>query len=658
MLWLISVAALAGRAWPSRAHPLAPFSQAFDRVHAGVGHFATVVLPFDPVAEPGLHSLLLVGFAIWILALALTWLVAARPLPTVVLGVLPVALVSSEFPLARPGLRIALLVALVVWTLGAGRRAGSRPIAAFAAPLVVIALVGAGVPGLARASFLDWHAWGSGGSDSSRAATDVRYAWDQAYDGLHYTGEPVVVLRVRSPRPAYWRVTVLDSFDGQRFEERAPGAITARPGTQARVEPRPPGPATSLQFETAALNVPYLVGAGSPVSFQVPDSTGGGTIDANGVLRVLRAPSHGTTYTVAAVIADPSRAELRHPPADSAAEDGDELDGAPFADEAPLPAFGDPRHDAAVEAALAAHPAWRAAYAWAKRATADATTPFDVALALERKLRAGHPYDGSSTLSSTDPDALAHWITSDSAGYCQMFSASMTELLRLLGVRARIAEGFVTGRYDPASKRYVVDDRDAHAWVEALIPGAGFVPFDPTPGRSLPTKASSSSGVVPGQPSTPGTATPRDPATSTPTARGGGSSASLAGRASGLARWRVIAIVAALAALLVAVIVIVRSQGWRPRARGARAEVGSSRARLASRARRRGVELPLGVTNGELADALARRLEIDARAWASAADCAAYAPAEEAEQVLATLRSETRRLRKAIRSSRHVTLPA
>ncbi len=79
----------------------------------------------------------------------------------------------------------------------------------------------------------------------------------------------------------------------------------------------------------------------------------------------------------------------------------------------------------------------------------------------------------------------------------------MTELLRLLGVRARVAEGFVTGRYDPASKSYVVDDRDAHAWVEAWIPGAGFVPFDPTPGRSLPTQASSSSGIAPGLPATP-----------------------------------------------------------------------------------------------------------------------------------------------------------
>ena len=130
------------------------------RLHEGGGRFATVVLPFDPVAEPGLHALLLAGTAVWLLALALVWLVAARPLPTAVVGVLPLALVSTEFPLPRPGLRVALLVGLVVWTLGSGRRGGARPLAAMAAPLVLIALVGAELPGLARASFLDWHAWG------------------------------------------------------------------------------------------------------------------------------------------------------------------------------------------------------------------------------------------------------------------------------------------------------------------------------------------------------------------------------------------------------------------------------------------------------------------------------------------------------------------
>jgi transglutaminase-like putative cysteine protease len=662
LAWVVVAAAIAGRAAPSRAHPFATFSSAFDRLHEGGDRFSTIVLPFDPVAEKGLHGLIVVAAALWLLALALCWLVAARPLPAIVLGTLPVALVSTEFPLPHPGLRVALLVALVVVTLAVGRGVGLRPVIAFGAPLVLVALLGVGLPGLARASFLDWHAWGRGATDAGSAATDVQYAWDQSYDGLHYSGEPVVVLRVRSPRASYWRVTVLDSFDGLRFEERAPAASLARSGARALVEPRPVGQATTVQVETAALDEPYLVGAGDPVSYQVPASTGGGTIDANGVLRVIRPPSHGTTYTVSAVIADPSRAQLRHPATSSREPAFDELDATPFAGEAALPAFGDPRLAAAVEAALASRPAWRAAYVWGLRATAGAATPYDVALRLEEKLRASHPYDGSSTLAPTDPDALAHWITSDAAGYCQMFSASMTELLRLLGVPARVVEGFVTGTYDPASKSYIVDDRDAHAWVEAWLPGSGFVAFDPTPGRSLPTRASSSSGIAAGRTTRSKTTAPTsDPTTSSSSRSGGTSSGSIGHRAAKIAGgdtlWRVVALAGLLVLLAAAAWTLVRSRTWRTRGRGPRAEVGAARARLASRARGRGLELPPGVTNGELANALGEQLEIDARAWASSADRAAYAPADVSERELPVLRAETRRLRKAIRASRRVTLP-
>jgi hypothetical protein len=293
------------------------------------------------------------------------------------------------------------------------------------------------------------------------------------------------------------------------------------------------------------------------------------------------------------------------------------------------------------------------------RATAGAKTPYDVALALEKRLRTSHPYDGSATLPRYDPDGLAHWITSGSAGYCQMFSASMTELLRLLGVRARIAEGFVTGRYDPASKSYVVDDRDAHAWVEAWLPGTGFVPFDPTPGRSLPTQASSSAGVDPAT-SGSSTKTPRTPATKAPTADPGGSAPATGARASSAGSGGWLRGALGLAAALVLLVVAAWAARVRiaaGRARGARSEVGAARGRLVARARRRGLELPPGVTNGELAEALGVRFELDAARWASAADVAAYGPADEAERVLPELRDETRRLRKAIGSRRRVTLP-
>jgi hypothetical protein len=155
--------------------------------------------------------------------------------------------------------------------------------------------------------------------------------------------------------------------------------------------------------------------------------------------------------------------------------------------------------------------------------------------------------------------------------------------------------------------------------------------------------------------------TPALPGTSGAPSPGGTSGRSIAQRTTGLAggdgAWWLAALGGALALLAATLVATLRAGGWRSRTRGSRAEVGASRARLVSGARRRGLDLPPGVTNGELADALAARLEIDARAWARAADCAAYAPDDQAGQSLPAFRDETRRVGKEIRSSRRVTLP-
>jgi hypothetical protein len=57
----------------------------------------------------------------------------------------------------------------------------------------------------------------------------------------------------------------------------------------------------------------------------------------------------------------------------------------------------------------------------------------------------------------------------------------MALLLRMGGVPARVATGFTTGSYDAATKRWLVSDADAHAWVEAWFPHYGWITFDPTP---------------------------------------------------------------------------------------------------------------------------------------------------------------------------------
>ena len=56
-------------------------------------------------------------------------------------------------------------------------------------------------------------------------------------------------------------------------------------------------------------------------------------------------------------------------------------------------------------------------------------------------------------------------------------------MLRMLGIPARVAAGFVSGDLDEDTGVWTVTDRDAHTWVEVWFPTFGWLSFDPTPGR-------------------------------------------------------------------------------------------------------------------------------------------------------------------------------
>lgn len=93
------------------------------------------------------------------------------------------------------------------------------------------------------------------------------------------------------------------------------------------------------------------------------------------------------------------------------------------------------------------------------------------------------------------PDPLAHFLFVRKKGHCEYFASSMAVVLRTLGIPARVATGFLGGEYNPISGWQVVRASDAHSWVEAWIPGRGWMTFDPTPpdpsaqGPGLWTKA-------------------------------------------------------------------------------------------------------------------------------------------------------------------------
>ncbi|HEX3131379.1 MAG TPA: transglutaminaseTgpA domain-containing protein [Thermoanaerobaculia bacterium] len=73
------------------------------------------------------------------------------------------------------------------------------------------------------------------------------------------------------------------------------------------------------------------------------------------------------------------------------------------------------------------------------------------------------------------------------SGQCEYFASSMVLMLRSQGIPARLVTGFLGGEYNPFEGYYIVRDSNAHAWVEAWLPGEGWRIFDPTPPAGRPT---------------------------------------------------------------------------------------------------------------------------------------------------------------------------
>ena len=97
-------------------------------------------------------------------------------------------------------------------------------------------------------------------------------------------------------------------------------------------------------------------------------------------------------------------------------------------------------------------------------------------------------------------DPLAEFLFEKKAGYCEYFASAAVVLLRLQGVPARFVKGLSVGpQTDQGGGLHVVRDSDAHAWVEAWIPGEGWVEADPTPPGQF-AEAHGTRGLLPAVP--------------------------------------------------------------------------------------------------------------------------------------------------------------
>lgn len=122
--------------------------------------------------------------------------------------------------------------------------------------------------------------------------------------------------------------------------------------------------------------------------------------------------------------------------------------------------------------------------ALASQITANASTSYARASAIETYLRTHYRYT-LQLPGTAQPDPIAYFLFTRRQGHCEYFASSMAVMLRSIGIPSRIVNGFAGGEFNDITSQYVIRASDAHSWVEAFIPGQGWVTFDPTPAGAV-----------------------------------------------------------------------------------------------------------------------------------------------------------------------------
>ena len=284
-------------------------------------------------------------------------------------------------------------------------------------------------------------------------------------------GNPVEVFQVHSDQPAYWRMVGLDVLDDKgQFSPAIEQGAAVQEGQQLATGLQ--GTTITEQFTvTNDLGYNWLPIAYEPSALvQADDSVT--WFKGSQTMTVAEPPNRGATYSVESVYPTPTARELEATAPGSPVQYPGETD---------LPGTL-PREITDL----------------AEQWTHNDTTVFDQVMSIQRHLTdpAMYRYDQAAKYAPT-MQGLANFLLTGKRGFCQQFASAMAVMLRSLGIPARVAMGYASGAL-VGDNTWSVMTTDLHAWVEVPFEGYGWLPFEPTPGKTNPTMStymsSSSSG--------------------------------------------------------------------------------------------------------------------------------------------------------------------
>ena len=271
----------------------------------------------------------------------------------------------------------------------------------------------------------------------------------------------VEVFTVRSPQRSYWRLTSLEEFDG---------TIWKSSGSFGSVDGSLPA---SVEADVATSTFEQSFTISSLASIWLPSAYEPRAVDAPGV--DVRYDEDSATLIVDD---DVTRQRRHHLPG--------QLRLAPHHAGGPRGASGEVPSDIRdrfLELPDGFSPSVRAL---AQEITDGIESPADQARALQDHLRDNFTYSLAVQRGHSE-DALEDFLFTNKEGYCEQFAGAFAAMARSIGLPARVAVGFTPGSEDDDEPGlYHVRGEYAHAWPEVYIQGAGWVLFEPTPGRGAP----------------------------------------------------------------------------------------------------------------------------------------------------------------------------
>jgi transglutaminase-like putative cysteine protease len=386
------------------------------------------------------------GAAALLAALARLLLIAPRGgyAPTLALAFAALSFAGKIQSAAYP-VFVVLFLASGLWALDdAARWAGAGPrvrrYAMGAGVLALAAALGLGT----TAGLRKLHAWAQGRVRTSSHAWQPMVGFSDrmhlgALDGLRDSQRRV--LRVRGGRTDYLRGAVLDVYEGGRWRR----SEDAERETTAHLDAQPGPLAIEIEAITGRLDRFFI-----PLEADLIATTPGS----------VRMDDIGTV-----------RPEVRRQPIERVRFALGPGGGGRFA--------GPRASDIYLTKRLR-----RWIQPLAERWTAGATTAAEKMRAIESHLMAEFGYARSFDRSGNF-DPVVDFLFSQPAGHCEYFASALALLGRAAGVPTRMVMGYRVREKSPFGY-YVVRERNAHAWVEAWLPGAGWTTHDATPSEAQP----------------------------------------------------------------------------------------------------------------------------------------------------------------------------